>query len=565
MANEIQGNGQQADDEERSQTKGQGQASSPAPTPSPNGQGASTSSSSSSPPPPPPPQPSSRAPGAKPVIRLIDGELPTTVDKAEQALLGAATRYFYQRSTQIVRPIKSRARAAGGRWTYSWRLEIVTKPHMVETLTRVAQFEQWSRAGKGYVVVNCPEQVAEVYLARVGRWKLPSLFGVVNAPFLRIDGTPCETPGYDVENGLLYIPETAFLPIPNNPSKLDALAALSRIIKKLLSEFPFVDLVDRSVFLSALLTAFDRHAMATAPLHGFTAPSAGTGKSLLVDLISLLLSDRSAPVTAQGGNPEETEKRIASALLVSDRIISLDNCSRVVDGGDLLCQMLTQEMVNIRLLGHSRNIEVPMTSTVFATGNNLIVTDDLTRRTLLCRLDAGVERPELRTFKSNVLKVARAERVGLVIDVLTILRAWHLSGEPESDNPLGSFEEWSLRVRQPLLWLDQVDPCSSIGLVRENDPARTALDIVLQQWATSLGTMNALTVQEIISRAVVVPDLYNALMTVAAAAQGPTISNDRLGRWLSKNNGKIVGRFRLNSRGYHHGISTLARGPSLNR
>jgi len=90
------------------------------------------------------------------VIRLIDGELPTTVDKAEQALLGAATRYFYQRSTQIVRPIKSRARAAGGRWTYSWRLEVVTKPHMVETLTRVAQFEQWSRAGKGYVVVNCP-------------------------------------------------------------------------------------------------------------------------------------------------------------------------------------------------------------------------------------------------------------------------------------------------------------------------------------------------------------------------------------------------------------------------
>ena len=77
--------------------------------------------------------------------------------------------------------------------------------------------------------------------------------------------------------------------------------------------------------------------------------------------------------------------------------------------------MLTQEMVNIRLLGHSRNIEVPMTSTVFATGNNLIVTDDLTRRTLLCRLDAGVERPELRTFKSNVLKVARAERVGLLL------------------------------------------------------------------------------------------------------------------------------------------------------
>ena len=56
----------------------------------------------------------------------------------------------------------------------------------------------------------------------------------------------------------------------------------------LIDTFPFVAQVDRSVALSGILTALDRRSMATAPLHAFTAPVAGTGKSLLVDIIAML-------------------------------------------------------------------------------------------------------------------------------------------------------------------------------------------------------------------------------------------------------------------------------------
>ena len=50
----------------------------------------------------------------------------------------------------------------------------------------------------------------------------------------------------------------------------------------------------------------------------------------------------------------------------------------------------------IRVLGQSRHVEVPVNATIFATGNNLQIAGDLTRRTLLCTLDARCERPELR-------------------------------------------------------------------------------------------------------------------------------------------------------------------------
>jgi putative DNA primase/helicase len=489
------------------------------------------------------------------VVRLVGGDLPEVVDRAEQALIAAGGFDLYRRGTQVVFPIRPRVRAADSRWTYSWQLEVMSKARMREIFTRVVDFRKWNQRAKDYLSKDCPEDVAEVYLARIAKWKLPILFGIVNTPFLQRDGSPCERPGYDRSSGLLFIPERGSFPsIPTQPTREDAQGALKWLNDTLLAEFPFVEKVDRSVALSGLLTAHDRHAMSTAPLHGFSSPTAGTGKSLLVDLGSVLMSGQPAPVIAQARTEEETDKRLATALLAGDRIISLDNLDNELCSA-LLCQALTQEQLKIRVLGYSRHVQVPVAATFFATGNNLVVASDLTRRTLLCQLDAGMERPELRKFKTNVLEVAREKRGELVVAVLTILRAWHLAKTKIGVDPLGGFEDWSFRVRSPLLWLDQADPCDSIKTVRENDPTRSQLDAVLQQWKQTLGTKSVFTVQRIIERAVVDPDLFAALAAVAASSQG-MISNDRLGRWLNKNNGKIVGRLKLIRAGSTGGYPT---------
>ena len=61
---------------------------------------------------------------------------------------------------------------------------------------------------------------------------------------------------------------------------------------RLIKTFPFVAPCDRSVALAGMLTALDRLSMDTAPLIAFTAPTAGTGKSLLVDIIAVLATGR---------------------------------------------------------------------------------------------------------------------------------------------------------------------------------------------------------------------------------------------------------------------------------
>jgi hypothetical protein len=523
----------------------------------------------------PGPGPQPIPPAHPPTIQLIEGEMPRVIDEAEAALLAdIARQQLYQRGELVVRPVRLKLRAADmqghKRETSDWQLMQVSKPYMIETFTRVASFERWNDRAKDWTAKNCPGWVAETYLARAGRWKIPVLLRIVNAPFLRVDGSLCERPGYDPDSALLYIlgRGQSFPSIPTAPTLQQAREAMDYLDDTLFEEFPFVENVDRSVALSLILTAIDRHAMATAPLHAFTSPVAGTGKSLLIDIASLLASGEITPVISQGSNKEETEKRLGAELLSGNTIVSFDNCGSEVDS-ELLCQALTQRELRVRELGYSRNVKVPITALFTVNGNNLVIANDLTRRTLLCQLDAGMERPETRKFKRRVDEVAREYRGEFVAAALTVLRGWHVAQTTIGIEPMGSFEEWSYRIRCPLLWLGRIDPCDSIKTVRENDPLRSLLNAVLIQWEKALGTADSFTVQQVISKAnelatgqvgiagkpPILPDrdFYHAIAAVAVAASGNSISNERLGRWLSKNNGKIVGKLKLTRTGVKDG------------
>jgi hypothetical protein len=353
---------------------------------------------------------------------------------------------------------------------------------------------------------------------------------------------------------LLFKPDNGTSPpIPTQPSKADAVAALNQL-EQLIATFPFVAAADRSVALSALLTVLDRRSMIAAPMHAFTSPAAGTGKSLLVDLCAVLATGRPMPVISQGRSDEELEKRVGAALLAGDTAISLDNCDRTLEG-TFLCQILTQAQVNIRVLGQSRNIETPVNATIFATGNNLTIGGDLVRRALLCSMDAGCERPELRVFNVNAIEIAQARRGELVAAALTVLRAWHLTApsNPLNLSPFGSFEEWSHRIREALIWLGRVDPCETLAEVRNSDPHRDLLIAVIMQWQAHLSLNTKYTVQEVIGLAVNTPSFYTALINVASSRSGQTVSNISLGRWLKRVQGKIVNGLALLQDGSIHG------------
>jgi hypothetical protein len=253
----------------------------------------------------PAPQPQGAPATQLPIIQMAEGELPRVIDEAEAALIAdIARQQLYQRGELVVRPVRLKLRAADmqghQRETSGWQLLQVTKPYMIETFTRVARFERWNERVKDWTVKNCPEWVAETYLARAGRWKIPVLLRIVSTPFLRADGSLCERPGYDPDSALLYILARGqgFPSIPAAPTLQQAREALKYLDDALFEEFPFVEQIDRSVALSLVLTALDRHAMATAPLHAFTSPAAGTG-NLSARVSKQVAADRKAEIEQQ--------------------------------------------------------------------------------------------------------------------------------------------------------------------------------------------------------------------------------------------------------------------------
>lgn len=496
----------------------------------------------------------------RPVIRIFAGFLHRAVDMAEGALMQAGLGY-YQRGSMVVRPAMVPVAVSDGRTVDAPRLVDVKAHHMAEAFTRAANWKRFDKREGEWLSTDCPHKIAETFLAREGQWRLPVLTGIINCPTLRPDGSILDLPGYDPQTGLLFDPQDVRFPaLPRDPDQATALRALG-FLKDLISTFPFVTDADRSVALSGILTALIRRSLPTAPLHGFNAPTAGTGKSMLVDLASQIATARPAPVIAQGKSEEEMEKRLGAALIAGDVLIAIDNCEEPL-GGELLCQTLTQTSLKVRILGKSVNAEVPSNAAVFATGNNLTLEGDMTRRAIRATLDAGVERPELRAFDRDPLAMVTAQRGDYVTAGLTVLRAYHIAGRPEMRAPLGSFTDWSRWVRDALIWLGEADPCETMEGMRGADPKLEALTTVLEQWREVIG-MDRVSVREIIERATEQrphlygrseffhPEFREALLRVAG--EGGAINGGRLGKWIGGQQNRIVNGLRLVSAGVSAG------------
>jgi hypothetical protein len=473
-------------------------------------------------------------------------KLPRVVNEAEQALL-ALGEEFFERGGMLVRPVRSTIINKDG-MAEGWQLIPVARPYLVEALCRAAQFVRMNAQFKVWKPIDAPDKVASALLSRRGKWKLPVLNGIVQTPFLRVDGSLCETPGYDPVSKLLFKAEGSFPPIPQQPSRDDALAALA-LLEGLIDTFPFVGKADRSVALAAMLSTLDRRSMATAPLFAFNSPVAGTGKSKLVDLCSILATGRPMSVIGQGYSEEEFVKCLSAALLAGDLGISIDNCERELKS-DFLCQVLTQPKLNIRILGLSNNVETPMNAMLFATGNNLSFSGDVIRAPSCARRRRS-RASQSRAPSRPTLPRGKEHRGELVQAALTV--PWLRTSPATIAAGLGGFEDWSYRVREPLVWLDRTDPCETLIEVRESDPSRGELIAVIEQWKLHLVVEQPYTVQQVIGRALIDQDFLNALLAVAMSHSGGMVNNIRLGKWLKRVKGKVVNGLKLVQSGNRNG------------
>jgi hypothetical protein len=235
--------------------------------------------------------------------------------------------------------------------------------------------------------------------------------------------------------------------LPDEPTAEDIAAARTLLIDDLLVDFPFVDESDRAHAIAAMLLPFVRRMIdGPSPMHLIEAPTMGSGKGLLANLISIVATGTACEARTLPENEDELRKMLTAELMKGRPIILLDNANdRKQLHSSSLASVLTSVRWTDRKLGESIMASVPNHAVWLMTANNPNLHLELTRRCIRVRIDPRVDRPWKRTsFKHpEITTWAKENRSTLVRAILTMIRAWMAAGKPLDPARLGSFERWS--------------------------------------------------------------------------------------------------------------------------
>lgn len=275
---------------------------------------------------------------------------------------------------------------------------------------------------------------------------VPLLSRVTDCPVFAGDGSIRLTAGYH-EPAQTYAEFTGTLPpIPAVPTLQHVQDALALILDDVCGDFPFVSDADRCHALALFLLPFARDFISgPTPLHLVEAPTLGTGKSLLAEVLLHASCGRTLATMAPAEEDDEWRKRITVMLREGRPAVLLDNLSGVVDSPSLAAAITLPEWSD-RLLGQSDSISFPIRLVWVASANNPVVSAEIARRSVRIRIDAGEARPwERQSFRYPHLREhVHAIRPALISAGLTLIRHWIAQDRPLSTiRPLGSFESWT--------------------------------------------------------------------------------------------------------------------------
>jgi hypothetical protein len=478
------------------------------------------------------------------------------IDRAIEALADSDDDLF-QRAGSLVRVIDAPMTGEIGQ-ICGPRIEAVPTADLRPRLTKVARFTE-KKAGRKTAPVHPPRWLIDGVREK-GQWSgIRELKMLAEAPVLGPNGTVVHTPGYDAATGVLYRPAGDFPHVPLAPTREDARTAATAICEAV-ADFPFAGPEHRAAWLAGLLTPIARFAYdGLSPLFLVDANIRGAGKGMLTDVIALIATGRDAPKRAYPAEDEEIRKVITTMLLAGQRLVVFDNISRPL-GSDSLDAVLTANVWEDRLLGLNKQVKLQTWTTWYATGNNVVLVNDIIRRTCHIRLNSNQEKPEDRSdFRHpDLLAWVRAERGRLLVAALTILSGYIRAGRPDQNlSPWGNYPEWSALVRSAVVWAGLPDPAlTRRELADRSDDEAGVLRGLLAGWVELDPHRKGVTAAEALKRLSAEPEQFETLRNaINQGITGKPLGPQSLGYLMRKLGGRIAGGQCFDSRKNRAGIS----------
>lgn len=348
-------------------------------------------------------------------------------------------------------------------------VDILGKDGLRAVINKCTDYRSVNEKGNTKGVSTPVDVVSDLYQEQL---PIPYLRGVSSYPQFDANGKFLATNGYHASPYLfIQLPEDLVIPaVSTIPSKCEVSEALRLLVSEWLADFPFDGYTRRDIllacgleepsanevvkpvptslanFLAFVLQPLVRPIIGNRPMPAtlITKPESGTGASLLVSLVQLLITGKPSVRPPFPSDQDEQRKEVLTALRGGDPFIFLDNVVGNMDS-PVLAALLTSVSFTGRILGRSEEVSVPNTASTIITGNNPRFTRELQRRLSLVRLDAGVPNPDKRGdwHLENIEDWTEKNRGQLLWALATLVMNWQANNRPKPEaTPLASYSDW---------------------------------------------------------------------------------------------------------------------------
>jgi hypothetical protein len=467
-------------------------------------------------------------------IDVVAGEMNRVRRAAEQTLALRGGYYQAGGAIVVIRTDPS---------TNDISTELLAEAPLTAALADAADWYRYDARTSKSVRIDPPAKNVQTLLRAQQFDHLPVLTGLARQPFFREnDGELVTNPGHDKVTGRFAAFDADQFKI-SEPSEEAAHKALA-VMNELLDEFRFATPVDRSAALCAMLTAAVRPSLPVAPAFNITASTPGSGKSYLASTILPFAGPGAALKVSYPTSADEATKTMLSIFLGAPAAVLFDDMQSQWVAYGAINRALTSDTITDRVLGVSRTVTVGTRSLIMGTGNNVGPIRDMTRRVVTIKLHHKTATPALETYEGNPAELVRQDRGKYVSAALTIIASWRAAGSPKAEvASIASYGAWSDMCRQPLLWLGQPDPASSIIDQLLHDPDQDDLGRLLAAWHSAVGE-KPIMLRDLIITSSDHPELEDALLDLPVVDRD-VINRSKLGWYLKRNADRVVAGFEL--------------------
>ncbi|MGW8529453.1 bifunctional DNA primase/polymerase [Nocardiopsis sp. NPDC055824] len=293
---------------------------------------------------------------------------------------------------------------------------------------------------------------------------VPELRGVVTAPFFQGDEI-VTTPGYHAASRTFMSPELPWREISEYPSG-DEVSRAKGLLEELVRFFPFSGEHSRGNFFAYLLTP-PLLGRIGGPVKGFvfSASSPRSGKSKLAYTGYTIWSGTHGNQFTKQADHEARDA--IRAYNTPGAVYVFDNFDdgRQLKNSALSSALTTTGEATFEKVGTDEGITVSVDKILAFTGNNIGVVRDFEDKVAWVRLVPKVD-PTTREDLFDYGSFVREERVNLVWAVLTLIRAYDVSGNKDTRGRVDGFESWRDHVGSILRFhglAGEIDPREDVN------------------------------------------------------------------------------------------------------